>query len=202
MYMPLEIKTDTNSFEKLIHSIEKVVILKGKISNDPAIWEIHISGKVLKVDSEKIETQRAFRNQYLKVFNAPAPLVTSENWLKIVAGMSEIAEVVTAGEESERVYIANRVFEKVCELKVTDDRGLAAAGKCMLNHQGYLCVISKKIEEIVQTAGYKIAFIPLSESMTELGLKKEGTESVWYGKTIRSWWFIQSKVLTQQKVMD
>ena len=136
----------------------------------------------------------------MKAFRSPAPLIKHDLWLKIVALMGETAEVVKAGEESERVYIANQVFEKICELQVIDDRASAAAGKGMLDYQGYYCVTSKKVEEIVQAAGYKIPFNWLSETMTELGLKKEGSESIWYSrKSIRSWCFIQSKVLNQRK---
>jgi len=200
--MPLDIKLEPNPVDKLVHSIERVVIREGKIPSDPVIWEIYISGKVLRIDAEKIENLGVFRSQYVKAFRSPAPSMKSDMWLQLVAAMGEMAEVVRAGEESERVYIANQVFEKVCELRITDDRQDAAAGRGMLDYQGHFCVTSKKIEDIVQTAGYRIAFNSLSETMTELGLKKEGSENIWYGnKSIRSWWFFQSKVSDQQKGM-
>lgn len=200
--MFFEIKTESTPVEKMIASIEKVIIREGKLSSDPVIWEIHISRKVLRIDAEKIENQKVFRSQYVKAFRTPAPSMKSDIWLKIVEMMGETAEVVRAGEESERVYIANQVFEKVCELRITDDKQDAATGRGMLDYQGHFCVTSKKIEEIAQVAGYRIAFSSLSETMTELGLKKEGSENIWYGnKSIRSWWFFQSKVLDQQKGM-
>lgn len=194
------IKSETSPIEKMIESIEKVVIREGKVPSDPVVWEVYISGKVLRIDAEKIENQKVFRSQYVKAFRTTAPLMKPDMWLQIVAVMGEMAEVVKAGEESERVYIANQVFEKVCELQVTEDRGIAAAGRGMLDYQGYFCAPSKKIEEIVQAAGYRIAFNSLSETMTELGLKKEGSENIRYdNKSIRSWWFVKSKVLDQQK---
>lgn len=133
----------------MLDSIEKVVIREGKVSTDPVIWEIHISGKILKIDSERIEDHKAFRKQYVKVFRSPAPSIKNDLWLKIVAAMGETAEVIIAGEESEHVYIANQVFEKVCELQVTEDRTIAAAGKGMLDYQEYFCVLHGLMYKVI-----------------------------------------------------
>ena len=53
--MKFETITESTPIEKLADSIEKVVIREGMVSSDPVIWDIHISGKVLKIDSERIE---------------------------------------------------------------------------------------------------------------------------------------------------
>ena len=186
----VEIKTELTPTQKMFSTISKVVIREGVLQSDPAIWEITIDGKVLKVDSNHMLTQGAFGNQYLRAFHVPMPLIDFKDWRYLVAVLGESAEIVNTNEESERVYIARQVFEEVCSMQVGERDVSASRGKNLVEYGGCYCLASGKIEDIVAKHGYKTTTKELSTTMVELGMKEEGTEAIYFGsKRARAWHF-------------
>jgi len=199
---------ELSSAQKLYGMIEKVRIVKGRISSDPVIWEFHMIGKlVLKIDTERLEKHGVFRQQYLKEFCMPAPDIKGKEWLKVLSALVEDdkTEHVEAPEESERVFIAKQMFEIVCRYDVSEDSEDAFAGlylyKTVLkkDDKTYFCMPSDKFLGLVSSAGFKIPSNLLSETMTELGFKCNGTPRVRYcGPQVRSWCFIPETVLIEK----
>lgn len=73
---------------KLYNMIEKVVIVKGAMPSDPTVWEFHILGRVLRVDTEHLEHMSAFRIQFLKAFGRPAPKIKASRWPDIIEALA------------------------------------------------------------------------------------------------------------------
>jgi hypothetical protein len=174
---------------RLYNTIEKVVIVRGILDDDPIIWEIHLNNAVLKIPAEKLESQAVFRAQYIRAFNYPAPKVKGEEWDAIVELLAaEKAEVVKNAEESDTVYIAQQVFEEIQKMPIDDDEINAAQGRCLLNRDGMYLITSAKIEEIVKTSGFNVIASKLSPAMAKLGLKTEGTKRIRLNnKRVRAW---------------
>ena len=185
---------------RLYNSIEEVIIKRGVLEDDPIIWEIHILGAVLKIEAEKLEHQGAFRTQYLRKFNRPAPKVKTEEWQTVVELLStEKASVQEELEESERVNAARQLFEEVCRLPINDDKELALKKGNLFEHEGYICLPSFKITELIQKVNIKIGVQNLSGALVDLGLKVKGSEKVSAGGAReRSWHFIKMYVWDQK----
>jgi len=203
--MPLE-PEELSPDQKLYDMIDKVVIVKGTIPSDPTIWEFHILGQILKVDTENLENMNPFRKQFLKVFDRPAPKIKLSRWPSILEALAEEkAECIQAPEESKNVFIARQIFEIVCSLEISDDAEDAESGRILYKHvlkednKPYLSVPSKAFLELVDRAGFKIPPNELSKTMFELGMKREATTRVSYcGKQLRSWCFIPEVVLREK----
>jgi hypothetical protein len=203
--MPLEPEELTPD-RKLFNVIEKVVIVKGMIPSDPTIWKFYIQDKVLRVDAAKLENMTQFRKEYLKVFDHPAPKVTPARWIAVLEALAdEKATHIQAPEESSHVFIANSIFEIVCDREVSDDPDEAFSGFALYEHffqddeKPYCCVPSKVLLSLVEGAGFKIPLSDLSSTMTELGMKKEGTPRISYSnKQLRSWCFFKNAVLREK----
>ncbi|KKG06134.1 hypothetical protein [Methanosarcina mazei] len=202
--MPLE-PEELSPDLKLYNMIDKVVVVEGVVPSDPTVWEFHILGKVLKVDAEKLECMATFRRQYLKVFHRPAPEVKPNRWRSVLEALAEDkAEYRQAPEESEFVYIARQIFEIICERDITDDPDDAMTGNFLFKHtlpngKTYFCMPSVRFGELVQRSGYIIPLNILSTTMTELGMKREGSLRVRYGgPQLRSWCF-KPEVVMEQK---
>jgi hypothetical protein len=75
--------------EKLFNMIDKIVIVKGRLSTDPTIWEFHIMGKVLKIEASNLENINVFRSQYIKVFDKPAPMIKPVAWINLLANLTD-----------------------------------------------------------------------------------------------------------------
>jgi hypothetical protein len=175
---------------RLCESIETVVIVKGHVPNDPVIWEIHLLGGVLRIDSKKIEIQDVFRKAYITEFYHPAPSFKQMDWYKFVECISQMAVVIKSTEESEAVYISNQVFDKIRELPITDDQTVGVTGRALLKHEEFYCLTSSKVSEIVEVYRFRIAPNVLSSTMTALGYKTAGTPAFRCdGKLCRFWWF-------------
>jgi len=173
---------------RFLDSVESVTIKTGHIPSDPTVWCIQIAGKCVEVDAEKMDRNTTFRKQYLKMFHRLPPLIKSDEWLTVVDVLSESAEVITAKEESERVYIANQVMEDIRRMPVTEEQEDAATGRALIQRGEYLCLRSNKMKDIAES--YHIAPNILSKTMTELGYKAEGTEPFRCNKHLyRFWWF-------------
>jgi len=190
---------------KLFNAIEKVVIEKGAISKDPTIWEFHIYGKVLRVDSDKLENMTQFRKEYLKVFDVPAPKIKPARWIALLEALAEKATRIQAPEESSRVFIANSMFEIICDRLVSKEPDEALSGFALYEHsfpddeKPYYCMPSNVLVSLVEGAGFKIPLNDLSSTMTELGMKKDGTPRISYpGKQLRSWCFFKDVVLREK----
>jgi len=203
--MPLEPEELTPD-QKLYDMIDKVVIVKGAIPSDPTIWEFHILGQVLKVDTENLESMKPFRQQFLKVFDRPAPKIKISRWPSILEALAEDkAERVQAPEESNHVFIARQLFEIVCSREISDDADEAVSGLTLYKHvlkednKLYFSMPSNVFLELVNGAGFKIPSNELSVTMFELGMKREATPRVSYcGKQLRSWCFIPEAVLSEK----
>lgn len=181
---------EPSSLAKLVDAVEKVVIYKGKIPSDPHIWEVYIADKILRIDAENLTSPHTFQKKYLKEFHSSAPRVSSDQWDMFVTLMGEDAEIVTAKEESENVYCANRIMGEISQLSETEDKEEAWSRQILLRHEGYLCLVSGKIEEIVHVLNFKIAPNILSRTMTDLRYKTEGTKTIRCdGRRPSFWWF-------------
>lgn len=180
---------------KLESSIKSVTIEKGHVDTDPSIWRIEFVDGIIELDAKKLTAYRPFAQEYIKKFNRPAPIISSEEWRAILEILAEKADVVQATEESENVFIANQVMEKIQRMKIIDDKELAAAGKGLLDHEGYLCLVTTKVEEIID-GRYRIPLSTLSYVMTQLGYKTEGTHKIrcGNGKRPRFWCFFKDIV--------
>ncbi len=195
--------------EKLYGLIDRVVIVKGRLSTDPAVWEFHIGDEVLKVETGVLEKPKAFRNQYLSVFDRPAPMISSSDWINLLDNLADEennkVEHKEAPEESNKEFIARQIFEIVCERDISEDSEDAENGRCLYKHilkkdgKQYYSMPSKDLKDIVDAAGFKIPLNELSEAMTELKMKRASTPRVWYnGKEKRSWCFNPEAVLMEK----
>jgi len=199
---PAELTPET----KLFDFIEKDVIVRGAIPSDPTIWEFYIQDKVLRVDTTKLENMTQFRKEYLKVFSHPAPRVTPSRWIALLESLAdEKATYIQAPEESNRVFIANSIFEIVCDRAVSKDPDEGLSGLALYEHsfpddeKPCYCMPSKIFLSLVEGAGFKIPPNDLSSTMTELGLKKDGTLRISYsGQQLRSWCFFKDAVLKEK----
>ncbi|MEN6290439.1 MAG: hypothetical protein ABFD07_00280 [Methanobacterium sp.] len=179
---------------KLYNAIEKVEINRGILEEDPIVWEIHISGKNLKIDAEKLESQGAFRVQFLRAFNRPAPKVSSKEWEIIIELLAEEkSEIIENEEESENVYIAEQIFECIKRIPISEDEADALNGRCLLR-KGELCLLkAQKITEIARELGFNVVPNRLSPVMTKLNFKKAGTRNVRLDKIdTRVWEFFSA----------
>lgn len=183
-----------------------VVIVKGRISTDPTIWEFHIKNKILPVETDKLENPKSFRQQYLKAFNRPAPKISSKRWIDFITALAEEKAIETeAPEESEHVFIAYQIFEKVTQFEISDDPEDALSGNYLYKAQLedgkiYFCMPSDKFLGLVEGSGFRIAPQKLSGTMSELGMKREGTPRIRYlGYQKRSWCFVPEAVLSHQR---
>ncbi len=205
-------KEELSPAEKLFDMIDKVVIVKGRLSTDPTIWEFHIMGKVIKIEASVLENPKAFRSQYLSIFDRPAPLIKTNAWINLLDNLADEennkVEYQEALEESNNEFIARQIFEIVCEREISDDAEEALSGLSLYEYELkegndkklYFCLPSRVlIGEILGGTGYKITPKDLSQAMTELGFKKEGTHRVWYnGYQKRSWCFIPEVVMKEK----
>jgi hypothetical protein len=208
----LPFKEELSPAEKLFDMIDKVVIVKGRLSTDPIIWEFHIMGKVIKIEASVLENPKAFRSQYLSIFDRPAPLIKTNAWINLLDNLADEennkVEYQEALEESNNEFIARQIFEIVCEREISDDAEEALSGLSLYEYELkegndkkiYFCLPSRVlIGEILGGTGYKITPKDLSQAMTELGFKKEGTHRVWYnGDQKRSWCFIPEVVMKEK----
>jgi hypothetical protein len=181
---------------RLWETLESVTIVKGHIPSDPTIYRIQIDGKCIEVDAEKMDRPTTFKKKFLKMFYRPPAYMTPNEWSAFVELLGETAEVITAQEESEAVYIAREVMEKIREMPVSEEPEEAATGRVFLMYMGYLCLKGTKITEIVESMRYHILPNKLSEAMTHLGLKKSGTPRIRCGAAgqHRFWWFYESAI--------
>jgi len=205
--MPLK-NGDLSPADKLFDMIDKVVIVKGAIPSDPVVWEFHILDHVLKVDVENLENMKCFRKQYLKAFDRPAPKIKTTQWSNILDELAEDkVERIQSTEESGNVFIARQLFEILCEKEISDDPEDAISGLSFLKYvtpdgnNTYFCIPSYVLKNSVDDSGFKIPLNTLSETMTELRMKKPGTEPIRYGKgrQKRTWCFFPDAVLEQQR---
>lgn len=189
-------KEELSPGEKLYSMITKVVIVKGRISTDPTVWEFHIEGEILKLTTDEMENTKYFRRQYLKKFNRPAPFLTPDEWINVLDNLADEennkVEYIQTSEESSTVFTAQQNFEIVCDREISEDADDAENGRCLFQDviekdgNQYYCMRSDFLQELVGQAGFKIPLNELSEAMSELGFKKPGTERVWYnGKQYR-----------------
>lgn len=181
---------------RLLDAVESVTIVKGHIPSDPVTWHIKISGHTIEIDSEKMDTSTQFKKQYLKVFYRPPPAIKNSDWLPFVEAMSENAEVVTAKEATEHVYMAQRLMESIRALPIVSDDVDVLQGRGFYVYKGFYCLISKKIEQIIESSGWKTHAQTLSPVVAALGYKVEGNERIYVGgDQKRFWWFYPDAII-------
>lgn len=185
--------------KELFDKIEKLTIKKGIISTDITIYEFKLkkdnSYSNFSVDSDKLDTMKEFRKQYQKVMNYPCVRCTNVEWDNLLFALIKKWELTETSEESETVFKAREIFAEICELDVSTDPTDAVTGYSLYEYNDYYYLTSKKVRDIIETRNYRIPLNTLSTAMTELGLKKEGTEAIrFYGKQVRCWVFFPAKV--------
>lgn len=205
----MSFKEEMSPGRKLFELIEKVVIVKGRLSTSPTVWEFHIGGEVLRIDVGVLENPKSFRTQYLTVFNRPAPLIKQTDWMQVLESLADAddnkMEIVEPYEESNNEFIARQVFEIICDREISKDADDAENGRCLYQHvlkkddTEYYCMPSAAVIDIIGNAGFKIPLNELSGAMAELHMKCAATPIVWYnGKQKRSWCFIPKSVLQKK----
>lgn len=198
----MHFKAEVTPEQKLYELIDKVVIVKGRVSTDITVWEFYINDKILRVETDRLENPKSFRQQYLKVFDRPAPKIKSDGWIELLDALAEEkVQYAEAPEESENVFIANQILEIVSQYEVSDDPEDAVSGLALLKYEfgddkkTYFCMLSSLFLNLVSELGFKIPPNILSDTMTQLGLKRKGTPRIYYsGKQMRSWCFIPEAI--------
>lgn len=182
---------------RLLESVEEVTIVKGHIPSDPTFWHIKIEGKTIEVNAEKMTTPTRFKQLYLKNFYLPAPSVKTDEWNNLLKLLAEQAQVVTAQEESEHVYIANQMIEEIRRLPVVDS--IEDYNRGLVLHSGCYLLPGSKIDEIIVAHNWKTSAQILSPVMSDLGFKLEGTHATrdGEGKLKRFWWFRPSAIFPE-----
>jgi hypothetical protein len=194
---------------KLFELIDKIIIVRGRLSTDPTVWEFHIGGEVLKIDAGILENPKSFRNQYLSIFDKPAPIIKPNAWISLLDNLTDEEnnkiERVEAPEESNNEFIARQMFEIICDREISEDAEDAENGRCLYKHilkkdgKQYYSMPSTALKDIIENVGFKIPLNELSGAMTELHMKCAATPKVWYnGKEKRSWCFIPEAVLKER----
>jgi hypothetical protein len=185
----------------LYNNIWKVRVVDGIISTDVAYWDIYIGDKVIRVPTDKLEKMKTFREQYIKVFKVPAPLIDGYSWIKLLNALTEnkLEKVIINPEESENVRIARELFEKIRRLEIDDSEEGFDSGMVMYSYRGGYYLKSSAIERMISEAFYKIAISKLSETMTELGMKKLGAKKV---RQQRCWEFIASELEIKEEDVE
>jgi hypothetical protein len=187
---------------KIYERISKVRVVEGIVSSDQNRWDIYIDNKILRIPVDKLEKQTTFRAQYLREFRVPAPLMPGIEWLNLLSALSENKkELFINPEESEEVRIAREVFEKIRRLAVSEDSQAFTSGRLIYLLNGRYYLRSSTIENMINDALYRISMSKLSETMTELGMKKPGTTKAGPERQ-RCWEFIPELLLKAKDSKD
>lgn len=161
---------DNSKMRNLFDSIEKFVIIKGRISTDPTIYEYHFKGmQVIRVCAEKSDSPREFRKQYHKVMYVPAVRCSNSEWDELHFELVKKRTLRFAAEESQNVFVAREIFGQICDFEVSTLLEDALRGQALYDNSEHYCLTSRKIRDIVDTSGFRITFKDLSSTMTELG---------------------------------
>jgi hypothetical protein len=195
-----------DKIDSLSEVIQKLRIIKGKLSTDPTIYEFEvkikkITGdrelKVIRVCAEKMDSSREFRKQYQKVSYLPAERLKNEEWDSLLWDLdTKKITVEEAPEESDSVFKINEIFSKICDFLITTSIDEVGAGNGLYDFEGLYWLPSWKIKDIVDMYNYRIPFNILSAGMTELKYKAKGTRLLRFNKKqVRCWGFIPSEVM-------
>ncbi|WP_367344151.1 hypothetical protein [Methanomethylovorans sp.] len=189
-----------DDLKKLVDSIESVTIYEGRVKNDQKTWKIKLAGvdTPLSVDAEALTTPRVFSQQHLKWTNSPAPHFKPGKWNVFVAYLSERAEQKQTESESEEVYIAETVYEALMELDAINPEHIKKK-KGYIPIDGYRGIQHYTLKEITEGLGFKYNSKVLSDTLTQLGYKKEETSLKWIQglkRPVRVWLFYEPKVQT------
>jgi hypothetical protein len=87
------IKEEITPEEKLYNLIDKVVVVEGKNPDSRIYWLFHIKCKVLKINVNKLLTVSAFRKQYIRAFNHPAPYIKAGQWDSIINSLYDNGKI-------------------------------------------------------------------------------------------------------------
>jgi hypothetical protein len=155
--------------------IKRIRVIEGILRNDKMICEIYIKDKVLTIPLEKLDTPKAFKDQYAREFKEFL-FIKNNSWQELInALLKNKIEVVKDSEESEHVRIAREVWSRICELGISEDPNtFKTSGKSVLKYNNQYFIRSSTIEKIVKDKFYVIRISDLSSTMTELGMKKPG----------------------------
>jgi hypothetical protein len=149
---------------------------------------------IIRVCAEKLDSPREFRKQYQKIMFEPAIRCTNSQWDQLLRELRDKRTIECNPEESEHVFIAREIFDRICDFEITTDPSDMFNG-FLYEYKDHFYLTSKVVKDIVDTQGFHITFKDLSSTMTELGMKKAGTERIpIHGKQFRCWGFIPSKV--------
>lgn len=187
--------------DSLFGQLTEFRIVKGRISSDPTFYEfeMYVAGvgdtKLIRVCAEKADTPKEFRKQYQKLMYYPTVRFTNIEWDKFLQASVFNMKLIEAPEESDAVFKAREIFAKIRQFEPTDIVEDVISGKGLYKHNGYYYFPSWKVKEIVDTYHFQIPFNTLSTAMTELGLKKAGTDVIRLdGIQTRCWVFIPKEV--------
>lgn len=194
------------TIRELLDCISEVTIYEGRLKDDPKFWIITFNGSntPLKIDAEDLIVQKRFLQKYFKLSNTPAPRMKTDEWETFLRALSARATVGTYHEETDNVYIAETVLEKIRDLpKIKKE--MATWSKGYIEQDGYRCVHHNTIKESVEGLGFKFTGRILSDTLTQLGYKEEGTNEIWINelkKPVRFWWFKESAFVASSQDGD
>jgi hypothetical protein len=183
----------TYDAREFITSVTEVTIFEGRIKDDPKYWEIKFNGldTPIKIEAEDLDSSIAFKRKFLKLTNTPAPPLKASEWFIALKYWSEKATQGKYAEESDNVYVAERLFEEIRGLtKIERDHVLRAKGYVI--HDGHRCVQHHTIKALMEGLGFKLNPRLVSDTLTQLGYKNPGSEKIWINalkKPVRFWWF-------------
>lgn len=187
-------ENEENPVKRLYDEITELRIIEGRISTGPTIYEFHMQGGVIRVCAEKLDSPREFRKQYQKIMFEPAIRCNNRQWDQFLRELGNKRNFQHDPEESEYEFIAREIFDSICDYEITT-YSFDILNGFLYDYKDHLYLTSKVIRDIIDNHGFHIAFKTLSSTMTELGMKKAGTERITIdGKQIRCWAFIPSKV--------
>jgi len=181
--------------QAVFNQITEFRIVKGRTSSDPTLYEFEIGDKLIRVCAEKADNPKEFRKQFQKLLYYPTVRFTNIEWDDFLCENVRNMKLIEAPEESDSVFKAREIFAKIRQFEPTTIVEDVISGKALYNHKEYYYFPSWKIKEIIDTYHFQIPFNILSTAMTELGLKKAGTDVIRLdGIQTRCWVFIQKEV--------
>ncbi len=183
--------TRANQISALLNCVTKATIYEGRIKDDPKFWEIHFEGldTPIKIESELMDSPKAFRKQFLKLTDTPAPPLSASDWYTFVSELSERADRAQSLDESDNVYFAEYLFELIRELPAIKKEHVLKS-KGYVSQEGFRCVHSNTIKQLTENLNIKISPQILSGTLEQLGYKEPKTRALWVnGKQHRFWFF-------------
>lgn len=178
-----------NDFTILCQNLKKVDVIHGNTQKAPDIWRFYIVDKkvdkTIEVDTDSLGSWNRFSQQYIKVFQSPAPrsLSKGKNWdafINWICSNGFLCEV--DAEMDDQTYVANYLLEKVAGLEVTSDIEEFSTGQYLLpktiGSKEYLVLASEHVKEHIKDTGVHVDIGVIGAVLIRMCAKGPGTPQV------------------------